>query len=149
MKNKQLSDKSKKEVLMNLFKDHRIAEVARYGIVGVAGQLLGLAIFFVLIFLDFGISKSNIISYTLASSFTFVLHTIFSFKRPPKDIFLKTRIFNFMAACTIGAISSTAILLLAENVFNNIEFAKLSQLISAAAVQYIYNKFITFRQVRR
>ena len=96
-----------------------------------------------------GLIFSNSLGYFVASTLTYVLHTIFTFGRPLAQVLEVKRILHFSIACLIGASIGALILVLLVGLGLPVSTAKILQLFSAAVLQYGYNRLITFRVTLR
>lgn len=118
---------------------------ARYFLVGASGQLCDYLLTLGIYSLTSSLLTSNLVAYTSASIYTYVLHTTFSFKRPFREITQHKRIVNFAIACLVGAVISTFVLVFLVKLGLKLTIAKLLQLLIAALIQYLYNRLVTFK----
>ena len=118
---------------------------ARYFIVGASGQLSDYLLTLGIYSLTSSLLTSNLVAYTSASIYTYVLHTTFSFKRPFREITQHKRIANFAIACLVGAVISTFVLVFLVKLGLKLTIAKLLQLLIVALIQYLYNRLVTFK----
>lgn len=119
----------------------------RYLIVGASGQFCDYVLTLAVYSLISNLTVSNITGYVTASLYTYILHTTFTFGGSFIEIKRTERILNFVTACMVGAIVSTAMLILLVHMGLLLSMAKIAQLLIAAALQYLYNRLITFRGV--
>ena len=127
------------------FMKSEASTATRYFIVGASGQFSDYAITLGVYTLIPSVAASNAIAYISASLYTYALHTIFTFRRPSSEIVRRERVLNFGASCIIGATVSTIILIVLVKTGLPLHLAKIIQLLIAAALQYLYNRLITFR----
>ena len=127
------------------FLKSEVSIAIKYFIVGASGQLGDYAITLGIYTLISSVTVSNVIAYASASLYAYILHTTFTFKRPFSEITRRKRFLNFGTACIVGAIVSTIILVILVDTGLPLHLAKVIQLLIAAALQYLYNRLITFR----
>lgn len=134
-------------------------EIIKYGLVGVVGLGVEWLTFF--LFRDFlGINfiVSHVLSSILAISNNFLLNSYFTFKTSDK---LLKRGISFFGIAGVGVIISTSLLPILVNVYSyglqHFEMmevsqkvvqnlAKLSGTVIVAAIQFVFNKYLTFKK---
>jgi len=146
-----------------------IKELIKYGIVGIIGLVIDMGIYYLLvkkfeIHYPFSITIkelavlsmtirmidiliSNVISQTIAVINNFILNSYFTFKVTDNKL---RRFFSFVGVAAIGMIISSALLTLF------IEYAGLSEMLSkifailiVAFIQFIINKYLTFKEASK
>lgn len=123
-------------------------EFCKYCIVGIIGLVLDLSVYY-LCYKVIGISYgwSNIISSNVGVINNFILNSLFTFKAKDK-VFL--RFLSFYGIAFIGMLISTALIVFfTENLNFHPMFAKLVALGIVTILQFLANKFITFRKKMR
>lgn len=150
--------------IKKIIKDKAFWEFIKYGIVGVIGLFIEFTIFYILttkLDIHYPISKylstiikvkiniintdiSHIISSVVAIINNFILNSIFTFKVTDKKL---KRFFTFVSIALIGLVLSTTILTLF------IEYLRMDQMIAkalsvliVAMLQFLINKFFTFKK---
>lgn len=117
----------------------------KYSVIGVMGATLDFATFAVLTtHLNFPYLIANLISATLGIINNFILNWKFNFKVTDK---IFKRFLSFYLIGTIGiGISSGLLYLLIDILKINALFSKLLTIAVVVAIQYTYNKKVTFAQ---
>lgn len=143
-----------------------IKELIKYGIVGVIGLIIDMGIYYLLVrklethypfsisikeLFGLGMSVrmidiliSNIISQTLAIINNFILNSYFTFKVTNNKL---KRFSSFVGVAAIGMIISSALLtLFIEKIGLSDMFAKILAILIVALIQFIINKYLTFKK---
>lgn len=139
-------------------------EFVKYGIVGSIGLLIELTIFYILtekLNVHYSISNylhsfiggdisiinidiSHIISSIIAIINNFILNSIFTFKVTDKKF---KRFFTFVSIALVGlALSTTILTLFIEYLHINNMLAKILSVLIVATLQFLINKFFTFKK---
>lgn len=155
-----------KQKVNNLIKSDGAKQLVKYGIVGVVGLVIDMGVYYLLVnkfsvhyafssnishllggeisvnMLD--ILISNIISSTLAVINNFILNSYFTFKVTDNKI---KRFASFAGIAILGMIISSMLLTLFIGVMKMDDMlAKALAICIVAAVQFVINKFFTFKQ---
>lgn len=158
-----------KKEIEALIRKRYIKELIKYGLVGIVGLIIDMGIYYLLVdqyaveyaassffsgllsFFGIGLSLrtidiliSSIISSTLAIINNFILNSYFTFKVTDKKF---RRFSSFFGVAAIGMVVSTVLLTLFIDVLNIGEMpAKAIAVLIVAMMQFVINKFFTFRQ---
>lgn len=121
------------------------ASFVRYGLVGIAGLVVDLGLFYLLheaIGLNYVLS--NLVSSSLAVVNNFILNSIFTFKVRDKMLY---RFVSFYAVAVAGMVLSSGMLvLLIDGLHLNSMLSKAFSVLVVAVVQYFINKSLTFSE---
>lgn len=117
----------------------------RYGIIGASGQAIDYLITLFLVTSLVPLLWSNAIAYAVASTLTYIGHTLITFRSRARQLLSPKRISNFTAACMLGLASGTLFLFIGSLLGMPFNLNKICQLVSVAGVQYAYNRWVTFR----
>ncbi|WFR56309.1 GtrA family protein [Anaerocolumna sp. AGMB13025] len=121
-----------------------IREIILYGIIGIISSGTDATLFTIMVYkLSFPSILSNCISVFVGIIISFILNINFNFKT--KDRMLK-RFTLFFSIGMVGLGLSTFIITLGERLQFNIFIVKLGSIIIVALIQYILNKFISFKK---
>lgn len=123
----------------------KFRELFLYGIIGASCATLDFLIYTLLLYISSGhhILLANSISVTCGIVTSFLLNRQYNFK--VKDKLIK-RFVSFLTVGIIGLmISSALIIWLVDEMNINMLIAKLMTIIVVSLVQFILNKFITFK----
>ena len=134
--------------MKNLFTKYKdlIREMFLYGIIGLTSAGIDTLVFHTLTNKAGMYSLfANIISVPVGICISFTLNLFFNFKT--KDHILK-RFISFFAVGMFGLLLSEAILAFGEHQSWNILITKIASVVIVAIVQYILNKFISFRKTK-
>lgn len=157
---KRITDLAKKESIRQLFK---------YGLVGIGGLIIEMIVFYFLTkkfavqypfspalssLLDGKMSAhvintdvSHIISSSLAIINNFILNSYFTFRVTDKKM---KRFFSFISVAAVGLVISTTLMTVFVGRFNMDEMiAKALALAIVVAIQFVINKFFTFKQNKK
>ena len=122
----------------------RYRQLFLYGIIGGFSALLDYCVYVVLLKLNVPYLFANVISVHCGIICSFLLNRQYNFKVKDKA---KTRFLSFYVIGLIGLAISTGMLYLAVEYFNLYEkYAKILTIIVVALLQFVLNKFITFRK---
>ncbi|MBN9300998.1 MULTISPECIES: GtrA family protein [Dysgonomonas] len=155
-----------KQQISNLIKSDSIKQLIKYGLVGVVGLVIDMGVYYLLVtkysvhypfsnhistllagkmsvgMLD--ILISNIISSTLAVINNFILNSYFTFKVTDNKL---KRFTSFAGIAVVGMVISSMLLTLFIGVMKMDDMlAKAFAICIVAAIQFIINKFFTFKQ---
>ena len=155
-----------KQQISNLIKSDSIKQLVKYGLVGVVGLVIDMGVYYLLVtkysvhypfsvhistllggrmsvgMLD--ILISNIISSTLAVINNFILNSYFTFKVTDNKL---KRFSSFAGIALVGMVISSMLLTLFIGVMKMDDMlAKAFAIFIVAAIQFIINKFFTFKQ---
>ena len=128
---------------MNLIK---FKEPFKYLIVGLICQLSDYVITIVTFYSGLNLFVSNSSGYILASIFSYIGHSKFTFSKKSKKLNSKKQILLFFLACLLGIFSGYLVIKIFFILKITIEKAKFFQLLIIAIVQYFFNSKITFRK---
>lgn len=134
--------------MKNLFIKYKdlIREMFLYGIIGLTSAGIDTLVFHLLTKKAGMYSLfANMISVPIGICISFTLNLFFNFKT--KDHILK-RFISFFAVGMLGLVLSEAILAFGEHQSWNILITKIASVVIVAIVQYILNKFISFRKTK-
>jgi len=126
------------------YANHGITRFIKYGLVGVLGLVVDMAVFY-LMNKKLGINYvvSNIASSSLAVIHNFILNSYFTFNVTDKKL---QRFLSFYAIALIGMAISTGLLALFIDVLKlDSMISKLLSIIIVALIQYFFNNKLTFR----
>ena len=123
-----------------------IREMFLYGIIGLTSAGIDTLVFHLLT-KKVGMYSlfANMISVPIGICISFTLNLSFNFKT--KDHVLK-RFISFFAVGMFGLVLSEAILAIGEQQDWNILITKIASVVIVAIIQYILNKFISFRKAK-
>lgn len=121
-----------------------IKEIFLYGIIGGISAGLDSIAFASIAKLGVNIYIANFISINLGIITSFMLNTYLNFR--VKDN-IKRRMMSFFGVGYIGMVISTLILYVGNDIWGlHIMFVKITSVVIVAAVQFILNKFITYKR---
>lgn len=114
-----------------------------YGIFGVCGALIEYSFFYLLTQYKIveKVELANIIAALVGFIFTFSMNTFLNFKKKDK---LFRRLLSYGSVCVCGIAFSTLMIYLLKP-FANLYLLKLGLMIIVSIMQFILNKFITYR----
>lgn len=112
-----------------------------YGIIGIGGAIVEYSVFSLLMLTGLIPEISNIIGAVLGFAFTFNMNTFFNFKKSNKIL---KRLLYYGLICFFGMVFSTYMIYLFKNSIN-IYMLKAFLLIFLAIIQFLLNKFITYK----
>lgn len=120
-----------------------ILEIVLYGLIGVISSITDSIVFYFLsMFMD--IYTSNYISINVGITLSFFMNTFINFKRSDNLIL---RAISFYSVGYIGMLLSMLLLFINVELLDyNKMTVKISSVFIVAAFQFVFNKFITFRQ---
>lgn len=122
-----------------------IAEMARYGLVGLANTAVGLsAIYVAMHVLGWHYAAANVLGYGLGLAVSFLLNRRFTF-RSPHAVAVREPLFFLLVFGAAYAIQVGALVLCVETLHVNRSVAQALAMAVYTAVGYAGNKFITFR----
>lgn len=129
---------------MSLLKKHR--NILIYGVIGVSAMVVDVA-FFMLFYnvFDFTPIVSTCMSVTIAMVYAFTLNAVYNFKTVD---FLHARFVSYAVVSFFGMIASAIILKILVDFDVDANIAKVLSLPPIVVLQYIFNKTITFKQVK-
>lgn len=134
--------------MKKLFEKYKalILEMFLYGIIGLTSAGIDTLVFHLLTKKTGMYSLfANMISVPIGICISFTLNLFINFKT--KDHIFK-RFVSFFAIGMFGLVLSEAILALGEHQSWNILLTKIASVVIVAIVQYILNKFISFRKIK-
>lgn len=121
-----------------------IKEIFLYGIFGLFSASMDTLSFMLLSKIGLSLLVANFISVNIGIAISFFLNTFLNFKKNTK---LCQRAIKFFGVGYIGLALSTFILWIGVTVIQQQEiFVKIISVVIVAAVQYLLNKFITYRK---
>ncbi|MDR1883903.1 MAG: GtrA family protein [Prevotella sp.] len=158
-----------KQQLNRLAKRNTVRQLVKYGLTGIVGLIIDTGLFYLLVnklsvhypFSDtansllkgnmstgmLDILISNIISQTLAVINNFILNSYFTFRVTDKKL---KRFMSFVSIAITGMIISSALLTLFIGVMKIDDMsAKISAIFIVAAIQFVINKFFTFKENKK
>lgn len=122
-----------------------LREMFLYGIIGLTGSGIDTLLFLLLVYkLNIYSVVANCLSVVVGIFISFVLNMNFNFKT--KDKVLR-RFISFFAVGMFGLVMSTGIIALGEHFDWNILVTKICTIFIVAIVQYVLNKFISFKKI--
>lgn len=118
-----------------------LRELFLYGVIGGAAAVLDYSVF--LIFLHFGLAAelSSLLGQGAGFLLSFFGNTFLNFKKTDR---LFMRFLLYLSVCLAGMALSTLLIFLLKNLMN-LYALKLLCLILSAGLQFLLNKFITYR----
>lgn len=120
-----------------------IRELFLYGIIGGSTAALDVILFQVFITLGIPLLISNFISVNIAIGLSFLLNARYNFRKTNN---IGKRAIQFFTIGYIGLVLQLVILWLGVDVLKFLEiYVKVIAVIIGAVVQYILNKFLTFK----
>lgn len=157
-----------KQQIKNLSKRRGVRQLVKYGLVGLVGLVIDMGLFYLLVnklavhypfseaissFLKRNMSVgmldiliSNIISQTLAVINNFMLNSYFTFKVTDNKI---RRFLSFVSIAMVGMVISSMLLTLFIGIMGiNDMVSKVFAILIVAAIQFMINKFFTFKEVK-
>jgi len=155
-----------KKYIGNLAQKKSIRELFKYGLVGIGGLIIEMTIFYLLTkkfavhypfssslsdFLGNRMSihvintdTSHVISSAAAIINNFILNSYFTFKVTDKKV---RRFFTFIGVAAVGLVISTTLMTIFVGKFGMDEMlSKALALAIVVAIQFLVNKFFTFKQ---
>ncbi|MDU1890999.1 MAG: GtrA family protein [Dysgonomonas sp.] len=155
-----------KQLLIDLSKKKSVRELFKYGLVGLVGLIIDAGLFFLLAkkfaveypFAPYiqellggkmslsliNADVSHVISSVLAITNNFILNSYFTFKVTDNKV---KRFFSFAGVAAIGLVISTTLMTVFIGKLHLDEMvAKILSIIIVAAIQFIINKFFTFKE---
>lgn len=119
-----------------------IKQITFYGVIGVISAISDFLIFYFL-GTSFQINEyiSNVISTHCGIALSFTLNSKYNFKKTDKIL---RRALIFYLIGLFGLLLSSALLMLGNTLQLPINFTKFLSIFIVAAVQFIFNKFVTF-----
>jgi putative flippase GtrA len=121
-----------------------LREVFLYGVIGGSTATLDVLLFQLLFTSGVPLFSANFISVNIAIATSFALNARFNFKKTDE---LVKRASKFFSVGYFGLLISFALLWLGVDVMELEElYVKIFSVVVAAAVQYVLNKFLTFRR---
>ena len=156
-----------KKHINQLAKQKSFRQLVKYGLVGLVGLVIDIGIYYLLVdkytvsypfspvictsllggymsVTMFDIIVSSIISSTLAIINNFILNSYFTFKVTDNKL---RRFASFAGIATIGMVISTGLLTLFIGIMGiNEMLAKALAVLIVAMIQFVINKFFTFKQ---
>ena len=131
--------------ISNTLRKKAVQELIKYGLVGVVGLVIDVGIYY-LLFDKCGVYYlvASVIGSTLAIINNFVLNSYFTFKVTNNKL---KRFISFAGIAGVGMLLQTGLLALFVSVFSMNEMVgKIIAIVIVAAIQFIVNKFFTFKQ---
>ena len=120
-----------------------IREMVLYGIIGVISSSTDALTFYIFIKLSIPMLLSNFISTNIGITISFLLNSFINFKKTDK---LLKRAISFYMVGYFGLLLSTVILyIFVEKLGFNEMLVKIVSIVLVAIIQYILNKFLTYR----
>ena len=132
--------------IKKLMKRLKLNEPIRYLIVGVFCQLSDLIITLFSYKVGFNLFFANSLGYIFGSTFSYIGHSKYTFKKKSKKLASTKQIVSFIAACLLGIISGYIVIKIFTILKINLLFAKLIQLFIIALVQYLFNSKVTYKK---
>tara|TARA_B100001248_G_scaffold105607_1_gene78714 strand:+ start:486 stop:905 length:420 start_codon:yes stop_codon:yes gene_type:complete len=132
--------------IKKIMKRLRLNEPIRYLIVGSICQLSDLIITLLSYNLGFNLFFANSLGYIFGSTFSYIGHSKFTFKKKSKKLASRRQIISFITACFLGIISGYIVIKIFTILKINLLFAKLIQLFIIALVQYLFNSKVTYKK---
>lgn len=127
-------DEKKRKLLKELF---------LYGVIGGSTALLDVLIFKLLLIVGLPVLLSNFISVNIAIASSFLLNAKYNFKKTNS---LRKRALKFFTVGYLGLIISLLVLWIGVDLLGLEELSvKIVSVIIIAAIQYVLNKFLTFK----
>jgi len=140
--------KEKQQMIKKIFKRYRhlIREMFLYGIIGSTSAGIDTLVFSFLVF-ELGVFSvvANCISVVIGISISFTLNLNFTFKVKDKIV---RRGISFFSVGLFGLSLSSGLIALGEYLDWNILYTKISTIFIVALIQYLLNKFISFRKTK-
>jgi len=120
-----------------------IRELILYGLIGGSTAALDVALFHLFFTIGVPLLLANFISVNIAIALSFLLNAKFNFKKTDS---LAKRAVSFFSIGYFGLLISLAILWVGVDVLKYQElYVKVFSVVIVAAVQYVLNKFLTFK----
>lgn len=120
-----------------------LRELLLYGIIGGSTALLDVVLFHILVSINTPLLLANFISVSIAVGSSFILNAKYNFKKTDN---LAKRAVKFFSIGYFGWFVQTIILLIGVDAMGYGEtYVKIFAVFIAAAIQYLLNKFLTFR----
>lgn len=121
-----------------------LRQILLYGIIGGTSAALDFLIFLLLgTYLHINEHIANIISTHCGIALSFVLNSRYNFKKTDK---LARRALTFYLTGICGLLISSGLLILGNALEIPVNLTKLFSIFFAAVVQFVINKFVTFRK---
>lgn len=118
-------------------------ELVLYGIIGLSTAAFDVALFRVFRTVEIPLLLANFMSVSIAVGSSFILNAKYNFKKTDN---IAKRATTFFSVGYFGWLVQSAILWVGVNHEGRREtYVKISAVIVAAAIQYMLNKFLTFR----
>lgn len=125
-------------------KNDLIKQMVLYAIIGATSASLDFLIFYLLgTILNINEYISNVISIHTGIALSFTLNSRLNFKKTDK---LALRAITFYLTGLFGLMLSSGLLVLGNALQISANLAKLASIFLVAAVQFVINKFVTFRK---
>ena len=124
----------------------RLNEPGRYLIVGAICQLSDLIITLFSYKVGLNLFFANSLGYIFGSTFSYIGHSKYTFKKKSKKLVSRRQILFFITACLLGIISGYLVIKLLTMLKMNLFFAKIFQLFIIALVQYLFNSKVTYKK---
>lgn len=131
--------------MINLIKKYKswLREIFLYGIFGMTSAGIDTLSFYLLSKTVLPVLAANFFSVNIGIALSFFLNTFFNFKKSSN---LGKRAFTFFGIGYIGLALSTLIMHIGVNIMGQNEMiVKIVSVFLIAAVQYVLNKFITYK----
>ena len=124
----------------------KFKEPIKYLIVGGLCQFSDLVITLFSHNLGLNLFFANSFGYFLGTTFSYVGHSKYTFKKNSKKLASKKQLVSFLAACFLGIISGYIVIKTFTMLKINLFVAKIMQLFIIALVQYLFNSRVTYRK---
>ena len=124
----------------------RLNEPIRYLIVGAFCQLSDLIITLFTYNVGFNLFFANSLGYIFGSTFSYIGHSKYTFKKKSKKLASISQIVSFITACLLGILSGYIVIKILTILKINLLFAKIIQLFIIALVQYLFNSKVTYKK---
>ncbi len=132
--------------IKKIMKRIELYELIRYSIVGAACQLSDLVITLITYNLGLNLFFANSFGYLIGSSFSYIGHSKYTFRKKSKKLASIKQIVSFITACLIGILSGYFVIKILLIFKINLILVKFIQLFIIALVQYVFNSKVTYKK---
>ena len=126
-----------------------LAQFFKFGLIGLSGMVIGLAILNLFMFSMHNFPLANIIAFIVAASWNFLLNRQFTFEKIKKTFFRQW--LEFVIACLGGAVAnwtvSMGLYFTWPFFFQHYNFAAIAGIIVGFSFNFLVSRFYVFRKI--